>query len=205
MKAKRGGKLYGYIIIPRMFLENDELCRSSEFLAVYAYILSKACFKEEGFAMWEKKQIKLKKGELVTSVRKISKDTKIPQTNVVRILEIFKKWNIIGTKSSSRQTLVSIDLTSFFKMCLGTKWEQYWNELKEKQDEKEKRSKREKEEIKEKNNKGERRNKGAKNSFWEDERLSSFDTEEFFQAALERSDRHIRERANAHRIEAGKT
>ena len=188
-----------------MFLENDELCRSSEFLAVYAYILSKACFKEEGFAMWEKKQIKLKKGELVTSVRKISKDTKIPQTNVVRILEIFKKWNIIGTKSSSRQTLVSIDLTSFFKMCLGTKWEQYWNELKEKQDEKEKRSKREKEEIKEKNNKGERRNKGAKNSFWEDERLSSFDTEEFFQAALERSDRHIRERANAHRIEAGKT
>ena len=63
---------------------------------------------------WEKKQIKLKKGELVTSVRKISNETKVPQTNVVRILEIFKEWNIIGTKSSTRQTLVSIGLTSFF-------------------------------------------------------------------------------------------
>lgn len=42
-------------------------------------------------------------------------------------------------------------------MCFGTKWEQYWNELKEKQDEKEKRSKREKEKEKEinKNDKNE--------------------------------------------------
>ena len=139
--------MYGYIIIPRMFLENEQICRDPQFLAVYAYILSKMCFSDEGVGIWEKKQIKLKKGELVTSVRKISRDTKVPQTNVVRILDFFKKWNLIGTKSSVRQTLVSIDIDAFLKMCLGTKSERSWNEVKENQDEKEKRNKREKEEI----------------------------------------------------------
>lgn len=186
-------------MIPRMFLENEQLNQGTDFLAVYAYILSNACFSEECFAMWEKKQIKLKRGELVTSIRKISKSTKVPQTNVTRILEIFKEWNIIGTKSSARQTLVSIDIEAFFKMCTGTKSEQSWNEVKEKQEEKEKSSKREKEEIKEKINKGERIYKAQKSYEKEWDSFSSFDTDEFFQAALERSRKRIEEGAKKYR------
>ena len=190
--------MYGYVIIPRMFLENEELCKNAEHLAVYAYILSNACFLDEGYGLWEKSQIKLKRGELITSVRKISKETKVPKTNVVRILDVFKKWNVIGTKTNSRKTLISIDMMEFFNMCYGTKTGQLWDEVQEKQDEKEKRSKREKEEIKELNNKGERRNRRTGNSFdngYVGDSFSTFDTDDFFQAALERSQKHIRKRA----------
>ena len=76
--------------------------------------------------------------------------------------------------------------------------QQFCNDFEEKQDEKEKRSKREKEEIKELNNKGERRNRRTGNSFdngYVGDSFSTFDTDDFFQAALERSQKHIRERA----------
>ena len=93
-------------------------------------------------------------------------------------------------------------------MCFGTKSERKRDEIKEKQDEKEKRSKREKEELKELTNKKNKEEippispKGMKKRpcYYDGCReqqdvYSSFDTDEFFQAALERSAKRISERA----------
>ncbi len=243
----------GFIMIPRCFLENESICKDAYHIGVLVCVLSHVSFNDGGYILWEGKQTELKRGEMVTSIRKISNELKIPQTTVVRILDNFKKQNVIGTKSEHRKTLISIDPSALSKFIGGTRTERKRNESEERKDDKEKRSKREKEERKEiinnKNNNKEiygvfenvkltseefesfkakfpishKRyiddlshyiaSKGDKYKShyatlltWNRDKsddMVSFDTDEFFQAALKRSSEHIFKRAKAHENEGG--
>ena len=141
--------MYGFIKVPRTILDNEAICKDAEHIGLYVYLLANACFTKGGYIVWNGEKRALEIGELVTSVRKIEKDTKIPRTKVSRILQLMKKWDIVGTATDGTRTLISIDLSAISKTELGTEVGHKRDTFKEKQDEKEKSSKREKEENKE--------------------------------------------------------
>ena len=166
----------GWIRIPRSFLENRELCRDKDHLCLLVYILSHMSYQTS---------------ELVISVRELSKNTNIPQTSVVRILALFKSWNIIRTETGTGKSHITVDIKELFGTELETETEQFSR----KEDEKEKSSKREKGETKELYKKKEP-------PISPKEGFSSFDTDDFFQAAIERSNRIIKEGAKRYKERA---
>lgn len=241
----------GFIKLSREFLENKELCKSAEHLWLYVHILSQAAYKEGTFATFDGNRIELKRGQLVTSVRRLAKETGIPKSTVARILNLFKSWDVIGTEDGTRQSLITVGFSGVCETENGTETDQdvgqSWDKVAERKDDKEKSSKREKAERKERIiNKKENKeiygifqnvklSQAEFDSFkaqfpinhsryiddlsryiasrgdkykshyatllsWNHDKsdeMKSFDTDDFFEAALKRSAERIRERANA--------
>ena len=192
----------GWIKLPREILYDEIIFKSSEYLAVYLYLLLCASY-ENSKVLVGGREIALSKGEAVVSVREIAGQCKIEPTKVYRILKNLEKCNKIATKSKTEnktgKTIVSIGLSDSLRTENTRENEEKYGSFKENKDEKEKRSKREKEErkeeIKNKEYKKYANAKGKQNGYeWKNE-MSTFDTDDFFQAALARSAEHIRKRA----------
>lgn len=105
----------GWVCLHRKILENPVVCKDSDYLAIWIYLLLNATHKEIE-VVFKRKKIILKKGELITGRKKIAKQLKISESKTYRILKEFKAEQQIAMKSSSQSTLISI-----------LKWDKYQN------------------------------------------------------------------------------
>lgn len=97
----------GWISTYRKILENPIVCKDSDYFAVWMYLLLNATHKESP-AIFNKKKINLKKGQLITSRKSIAEKFDISESKVQRILKTFEIEQQIKQQTCSRNRLISI-------------------------------------------------------------------------------------------------
>lgn len=97
----------GWISTYRKILENPIVCRDSDYFAVWMYLLLNATHKESP-AIFNKKKIILKKGQLITGRKTIAEKFDISESKVQRILKTFEIEQQIKQQTCSRNRLISI-------------------------------------------------------------------------------------------------
>lgn len=103
----------GWIKLHRKLLDNPIVCKDSDHLAVWIYLLLNATHKEIK-ANFEGRFILLKKGQLITGRKTISSRLNISESKVQRILTCFKSEQLIEQQTNPRNRLISI-----------VKWDEY--------------------------------------------------------------------------------
>lgn len=97
----------GWIKIHRKILENPIICKDSDYLAVWIYLLLNATHKEIP-ALFKGKKIILQKGQLITGRKSIASQLKISESKIFRIINDFKSEQQIEQQTSNKNSLISI-------------------------------------------------------------------------------------------------
>lgn len=97
----------GWIKIHRKILENPIVCKDSETLSIWIYILLNATHKEIP-ALFKGKKITLQKGQLITGILSISKRLKINKDKIQRTLKCFETDKQIEQQTSNQNRLITI-------------------------------------------------------------------------------------------------
>ncbi|MFR3919864.1 MAG: hypothetical protein ACLTXD_01745 [Clostridia bacterium] len=97
----------GWISTYRKILENPIVCKDSDYFAVWMYLLLNATHKESP-AIFNKKKIILKKGQLITGRKAIAEKFDISESKVQRILKTFEIEQQIKQQTCSQNRLISI-------------------------------------------------------------------------------------------------
>lgn len=97
----------GWIKIHRKILENPIICKDSDYLAVWIYLLLNATHKETP-ALFKGKKITLQKGQLITGRKSISNQLKISESKIYRIISCFKSEQQIEQRTSNQNSLITI-------------------------------------------------------------------------------------------------
>lgn len=97
----------GWISTYRKILENPIVCKDSDYFAVWMYLLLNATHKESP-AIFNKKKIILKKGQLITGRKTIAEKFDISESKVQRILKTFEIEQQIEQQTCSQNRLISI-------------------------------------------------------------------------------------------------
>lgn len=97
----------GWIKIHRKILENPIVCKDSETLSIWIYILLNATHKEIP-ALFKGKEITLQKGQLITGILSISKRLKINKDKIQRTLKCFEIDKQIEQQTSNQNRLITI-------------------------------------------------------------------------------------------------
>lgn len=97
----------GFIKLYRSTFDNPVVCKDSDHLAVWIYLLCEATHKEVS-VMFGGKKIILSAGELTTGRKRISYKLKISESKVERILKLFKSEQQIEQRTDKQCRLISI-------------------------------------------------------------------------------------------------
>lgn len=97
----------GYIKLHRKILDNPIVCKDSEYLAVWIYLLVNATHKEIQ-VVFKGQKIILQPGQLITGRKSIAEKLKISESKVQRILKSFKIEHQIEQQTSNKNSLISI-------------------------------------------------------------------------------------------------
>ena len=97
----------GWIKLHRKILDNPIVCKDSDYLAVWIYLLLKASH-DTYQAMFKGEKIELKPGQLITGRIKIANDLSVNESKVKRILFCFKKEHQIDQQSSNKNSLITV-------------------------------------------------------------------------------------------------
>lgn len=97
----------GWIKLHRKVLENPIVCKDSDHLAVWAYLLLNATHKEYQ-TIFKGEKITLQPGQLITGRKTISEKLKISESKVKRILLAFESDQQIARERSNKNSLISI-------------------------------------------------------------------------------------------------
>lgn len=97
----------GWIKLHRKTLENPVVCKDSDYLSVWIYLLLNATHQEYD-VMFKGKRITLQKGQLITGTISISKKMKVNKDKVQRILKSFENDKQITQQTSNKNRLISI-------------------------------------------------------------------------------------------------
>lgn len=97
----------GWIKLHRKVLENPIVCKDSDHLAVWAYLLLNATHKEYQ-TIFKGEKITLQPGQLITGRKTISEKLKISESKVKRILFAFESDQQIARERSNKNSLISI-------------------------------------------------------------------------------------------------
>lgn len=97
----------GWIKIHRRILENPIICKDSDYLAVWIYLLLNATHKEIP-ALFKGKKIILQKGQLITGRKSMASQLKISESKIYRIINDFKSEQQIEQQTSNQNSLISI-------------------------------------------------------------------------------------------------
>jgi len=98
--------MQGYIKLYRKLREKGFYGRSS-YVHLWVHLLLSASHKEKEF-LWNNKIIKLKPGQFLTSRVEISKKTKIPQTTIEDILNLFENEHQIRQQKFTKFRVITI-------------------------------------------------------------------------------------------------
>lgn len=97
----------GWIKLHRKTLDNPVVCKDSDYLSVWIYLLLNATHQEYD-VLFRGKRITLQKGQLITGIISISKKMKINKDKVQRILKSFENDKQITQQTSNKNRLISI-------------------------------------------------------------------------------------------------
>lgn len=97
----------GWIKIHRKILENPIICKDSDYLAVWIYILLNATHKEIP-ALFKGKKIILQKGQLITGRKSMSNYLRVSESKIYRIINDFKSEQQIEQQTSNQNSLITI-------------------------------------------------------------------------------------------------
>lgn len=97
----------GWVKIHRKMLENPIICKDSDYLSVWIYLLLNATHKEIP-ALFKGKKIILKPGQLITGRKSISNKLKISESKIYRIINDYKSEHQIEQQTSNKNSLITI-------------------------------------------------------------------------------------------------
>lgn len=97
----------GWIKLHRKLLDNPIVCKDSDHLAIWIYLLLNATHVDYE-SIFNGEQIILKPGELITGRKSIAKELKIDEYKVQRVLKCFENRHQIAQRTSSQNRLISI-------------------------------------------------------------------------------------------------
>lgn len=98
----------GWVSIYRKLLENPIVCKDSDYLAVWIYLLLNATHVEKD-AFFNRKRITLQPGQLITGRKSIAHNFKgLSESKVQRILKDFEIEQQIAQQTTNHNRLVSI-------------------------------------------------------------------------------------------------
>lgn len=97
----------GWVKMHRSTLENPVVCKDSDHLAVWMYLLLNATHKEQE-KMFAGKKITLQPGQLITGRKRIAEEFKINESKVQRILKLFESEHQIEQRTSNANRLITI-------------------------------------------------------------------------------------------------
>lgn len=97
----------GWIKIHRKILDNPIICKDSDYLSVWIYLLLNATHKEIP-AIFKGQKITLQKGQLITGRKSISNQLKISESKIYRIINEFKSEHQIEQQTSNKNSLITI-------------------------------------------------------------------------------------------------
>lgn len=97
----------GWIKIHRKILENPIICKDSDYLSVWIYLLLNATHKEIP-ALFKGKKITLKPGQLITGRKSISNQLKISESKIYRVINEYKSEHQIEQQTSNKNSLITI-------------------------------------------------------------------------------------------------
>jgi len=100
-------KIAGWISLHRKILDNPIVCKDSDHLAVWIYLLLNATHTNYD-AIFKGKRITLIPGQLITGRKSISTQIKVEEFKVQRILKTFENAQQIAQQTSSQNRLISI-------------------------------------------------------------------------------------------------
>lgn len=94
----------GWIKIHRKILDNPIVCKDSDYMAVWIYLLLNATHKKID-AIFKGKRITLEEGQLITGRKAIANKLQISESKVQRILETFKSEHQIEQQTRNEKPL----------------------------------------------------------------------------------------------------
>lgn len=97
----------GYIAIHRKILNNPIVCKDSDYLAIWIYLLLAATYKEQKI-LFKGEELTLRKGQLITGRKIISQKLCIDENKVQRILKTFENAHQIEQQTSNKNRLITI-------------------------------------------------------------------------------------------------
>lgn len=97
----------GWIKLHRKLIDNPIVCKDSDTLAIWIYLLLNATHKEID-ALFNGKRIKLKVGQLITGRKSIAEKLGISESKVQRILKMFENEQQIEQQTNFHNRLISI-------------------------------------------------------------------------------------------------
>lgn len=97
----------GWIKLHRKILDNPIVCKDSDHIAVWTYLLLNATHKEYS-VVFSGEKIMLQPGQLITGRKVISEKFKISESKVQRILKSFEIEQQIEQQNGNKNRLVSI-------------------------------------------------------------------------------------------------
>ena len=107
MQEKGAQNVEGWIKIHRKILENPIICKDSDYLAVWIYLLLNATHKEIP-ALFKGKKIILQKGQLITGRKSMASQLKISESKIFRIINDYKSEQQIEQQTSNKNSLITI-------------------------------------------------------------------------------------------------
>ena len=97
----------GWIKLHRRILENPIVCKDSDYLSVWIYLLLKATHNGR-YELFKGEKILLNPGQLITGRKVIASKFGISESKVFRILKSFKSEQQIEQQTSSKNSLITI-------------------------------------------------------------------------------------------------
>lgn len=104
---QRGDYLNGWFKFHRKIFENPVCNKDSEHFHVWCWILANAEF-EERRVLFNGNDITLKKGQLITTTKKISENLNINENKVRRILKNLENAKQIDKQTSTKNSLITV-------------------------------------------------------------------------------------------------
>lgn len=97
----------GWIKMHRKLLDNPIVCKDSDHLAVWTYLLLNATHKEFP-AVFGKEKIMLQPGQLITGRKAIADKFRVSESKIQRILSAFESEHQIEQQTGNKNRLISI-------------------------------------------------------------------------------------------------
>ena len=104
---ERRKQMEGWIKIHRKMLENPIICKDSDYLSVWIYLLLNATHKEIP-ALFKGEKITLHPGQLITGRKSMSNKLKISESKIYRIINEYKSEQQIEQQTSNKNSLITI-------------------------------------------------------------------------------------------------
>lgn len=97
----------GWIKLHRKLLDNPIVCKDSDYLAVWIYLLLNATHTNYD-TLFDNKRVTLQPGQLITGRKSIAEKLSINEAKVQRILKMLENEQQIEQQTTSRNRLISI-------------------------------------------------------------------------------------------------